>query len=187
MVHFALNCHVTPIGLVGLHHKYKQLRPIFDSSFRPEPKFSGINDWTTKDTEPPLHFAQSCSKHLVWLYNLRITYPDREIYLGGDDVSGASRHQKYHPNLVGMHSCVIADHLSCSTGMTFGDNTSPSNFEPIADARRQLAKHLWWAARYDFSRGKISAHYTVGGPANTGRSRTVHARGRRFDKFGSIG
>ena len=50
---------------------------------------------------------------------------------------------KYNPNLVGMHSCVIAGYLSCSTGMTFGDNTSPSNFEPIADARRQLAKYLW--------------------------------------------
>ena len=143
MVFFSLNCHVTPIGLVGLDHKYKKPRPIFDSSFRPKPRFSGINDWTSKETEPPLHFAESFMKYLEWIYNLRITYPNREIYLGDDDVSGAFRHMKYNPNLVGMHSCVIAGYMSCSTGMTFGDNTSPSNFEPIADARRQLAQYLW--------------------------------------------
>jgi hypothetical protein len=143
MVFFALNCHVTPIGLVGIDKKHKKPRPIFDSSFRPKPRFSGINDWTTKETEPPLHFATSFTNYLKWVYNLRVTYPKREIYLGDDDISGAFRHMKYNPNLVGMHSCVIAGHLACSTGMTFGDNTSPSNFEPIADARRQLAKYLW--------------------------------------------
>ena len=143
MVFFALNCHVTPIGLVGINKKYKKPRPIFDSSFRPKPRFSGINDWTTKETEPPLHFAESFINYLKWIYNLRVTYPKKEIYLGDDDISGAFRHMKYNPNLVGMHSCIIAGHLACSTGMTFGDNTSPSNFEPIADARRQLAKYLW--------------------------------------------
>jgi hypothetical protein len=81
--------------------------------------------------------------YLKWIYNLRVTYPKKEIYLGDDDISGAFRHMKYNPNVVGMHSFVIAGHLACLTGMTFGDNTSPSNFEPIADAKRQLAKYLW--------------------------------------------
>ena len=30
-----------------------------------------------------------------------------------------------------------------STGLTFGDNTSPSNWEPVARARQQLAQRLW--------------------------------------------
>ena len=30
-----------------------------------------------------------------------------------------------------------------NTGLTFGDNTSPSNWEPIARARQQLAQILW--------------------------------------------
>ena len=30
-----------------------------------------------------------------------------------------------------------------NTGLTFGDNTSPSNWEPFARARQQLAQHLW--------------------------------------------
>ena len=72
--------------------------------------------------------------------NLRLSYPDEEIYLGDDDVSGAFRHVKYHPNVVGMHSCVIMNCLLLQTGQNFGDNTSPSNWEVIARTRQQLAQ-----------------------------------------------
>ena len=144
MVEFALNCHVTPNGLVDVDHPHKNPRPIFDASFRPEPWCSGINDWTSKTTEPPVLFATAFDNHLWWVYNMRITYPDEEIYLGDDDVSGAFRHQKYHPNLVGMHSCVVADHMSSSTGLTFGDTSSPANFDPVTEARKALARYLWF-------------------------------------------
>jgi hypothetical protein len=33
--------------------------------------------------------------------------------------------------------------MVCATGSTFGDNTSPGNFQPIADARKQLAAYFW--------------------------------------------
>jgi hypothetical protein len=42
-----------------------------------------------------------------------------------------------------MHSAISNDTLIMNTGLTFGDNTSPSNWEPIARARQQLAQHLW--------------------------------------------
>ena len=143
MARFALNCHLTPNGLVDANHPHKNPRPIFDGTFRPEPWCSGINDWTTNKTEPPVNFATAFANYLRWLYNARITYPREELYLGDDDISGAFRHQKYHPNLVGMHSCVVAGFLSCATGMTFGDNTSSANFDPIAEARKELARYLW--------------------------------------------
>lgn len=146
-VHFALNCHVTPNGIIDLNKRFKNPRPIFDSSFRPHNWCSGINDWTTKTTEPDLHFATAFHKFLTWIYNLRITYPNEEIYVGDDDVSGAFRHCKYHPNLVAMHGCFQAHHLVMSTGATFGGNTSPSNWETFADARRQLAQ--WLYKRHD--------------------------------------
>jgi hypothetical protein len=98
MVYFTLNCHVTPQGLIDLHHKTKDPRPIFDSSFRPHPWCYAINDWTSKTNEPPITFPEAWTTYLQWLYNLRISYPDREIYPGDDDVSGAYRHMKYHPN-----------------------------------------------------------------------------------------
>jgi hypothetical protein len=80
---------------------------------------------------------------MVWLYNLRITYPDLEICIADDDVSGAFRLMKYHPNCMAMHTFIQGAYSVVNTGGTFGDNTSPSNFDPIGMARRQLAWYMW--------------------------------------------
>jgi hypothetical protein len=143
ILHFVLNCHITPGGLVNLDHQFKPVRPIFDSSFRPQHWCHGINDWTSKTSEPAIQFADSFMKFLTWIYNLRITYPNREIYPIDDDVSGAFRHAKYHPNVVAMHSYLRSGYLAMATGGTFGDNTTPGNWEAIALGRQQLAQFLW--------------------------------------------
>jgi hypothetical protein len=143
IVHFVLNCHITPGGLVNTDHSSKPARPIFDSSFRPTHSSYGINDWTNKATEPDILFANSFQKFLTWIYNLRITYPTSEIYPIDDDVTGAFRHCKYHPNVVAMHSYLRCGYLAMATGGTFGDNTTPSNWEAIALGRQQLAQYLW--------------------------------------------
>jgi hypothetical protein len=140
---FVLNCHLTPGGLVNINHPYKPVRPIFDSTFRPDHQSFAINDWTSKTTEPDVIFARSFEKLLFWIYNMRITYPTAEIYGLDDDVSGAFRHTKYHPNLVAMHSYTRCGFLAMATGGTFGDNTTPSNWESIARSRQQLARYLW--------------------------------------------
>ena len=143
LVLFLLHCHVTPQGLIDLLSLYKNPRPIFDSSFRPFPWCFAINDWTSKTTEPPLTFALAELRFMIWVYNLRITYPWLEIYLADDDVSGAYRWLKYHPNLVALHTSMVCGFACLNTGGTFGDNTTPSNFDPIAHARRLLAQYLW--------------------------------------------
>ena len=138
---YLLNAHLTPAGLVIKPDK--KPRPVFDSSFRPEVWAMAINDWTDKCNEPPLIFPGAFHGLLTHLYNLRITYPFLVLCLGDDDISGAFRHGKYHPALVAMHLCLLGNILVAATGTTFGDNTSPSNFEPVAQARRQLAQHYW--------------------------------------------
>ena len=138
-----LHCHLTPQGVVDLNTIFKNPRPIFDSSFRPYPWCFAINDWTSKDNEPPLTFATAELEFMIWMYNLRITYPWLEIYIADDDVSGAFRLMKYNPDLVGLHTSLQGDYCVVNTGGTFGDNTSPSNFDPIGLARRQLAWYLW--------------------------------------------
>ena len=99
-----LHCHLTPQGIVDLLSLFKNPRPIFDSSFRPHPWCYAINDWTCKETEPPLTFAGAELGFMIWLYNLRISYPHAEIYIADDDISGAFRLCKYHPNMMSMHS-----------------------------------------------------------------------------------
>ena len=138
-----LHCHITPQGVVDLATPHKNPRPIFDSSFRPLVWCNAINDWTTKDTEPPLTFAGAEMGFMVWLYNLRITYPDEELYIADDDISGAFRRIKYHPNCMAMHTSVQSGFAVINTGGTFGDNTSPSNFDPIALTRRYISQHIW--------------------------------------------
>ena len=142
-----LDCHVTPQGIVDLNSPYKNPRPIFDSSFRPYPWAHAINDWGDKDNEPRLTFASAELGFMVWLYNLRLTYPRREIYIADDDVSGAFRLMKYHPNLMALHTSIQCGFAVVNTGGTFGDNTSPSNFDPIGLARRQLSQFLWRTSR----------------------------------------
>ena len=66
--------------------------------------------------------------------------------MADDDISGAFRLMKHHPNLVSMHSSRQCGHCVVNTGATFGDNTNPSNFNPLGLGRRQLAHYLWTAA-----------------------------------------
>ena len=88
---FFLHSHIAPQGMVDLQSAFKNPRPIFDSSFRPDVWCLAINDWTSKLTEPPLTFATAELLFMEWLYNLRVTYPFLDIFLGDDDVSGTFR------------------------------------------------------------------------------------------------
>lgn len=144
LIDFIPHLHLTPQGIIDLDHPYKNPRPIFDSSCRPEPWCSVINDWTNRSNEPELVFATAFMMHLVWMWNFRITYPDEEIYVGdNNDVSGAFNQNKYNPMLVALHAFLLAGYLVMNTGATFCSNTSPGNFEPIARARQQHAQYLW--------------------------------------------
>jgi hypothetical protein len=72
------------------------------------------------------------------------SYPSHDRRTGDDDVQCAFPRLKYNPNLVAMHSSISNKTLTISTGLTFGDNTCPSNWEPVARACQQLAQHLWY-------------------------------------------
>ena len=74
---------------------------------------------------------------------MRITYPNEPIFIGDDDVKNAFRLIKNNPAVVGMYCFVGHGLMGFSTGMTFGDNYSPQNFEPIAMAWSQQSNYLW--------------------------------------------
>jgi hypothetical protein len=141
LVHFTLNTHLSPQGLVDVLHSRRKPRPLSDSSFRPLPGVHTIKNWTSKTNEPSLHFANSFHQFCIWHWNLAISYPSHDRHTGNDDVQYAFPLIKYNPNLVGMHSALSNNTLIMNTGLTaFGDNTSPSSLEPIASARQQLAQ-----------------------------------------------
>jgi len=49
----------------------------------------------------------------------------------------------WHPNLVSMHGLYVLGFLWFMVRLTFGDCTSPANFESIAIARRYMAKYYY--------------------------------------------
>ena len=141
LVYFVPNLHLTPIGLIEAPGKKPRI--YFDSSFRPKIWSMAINDATDLAAEPAIHFAGAFVSQLAWIWNLRISYPREEIFLGDDDVSGAFRQVKYNINVVSLHACLIFGQLFMYTGQTFGDSPSPPNWEPIVTARKALAQKLW--------------------------------------------
>ena len=109
------------------------------------PESETINTWATKKTELPLYFPGSFERTLQWIYNLRITYPELEIYLGDDDVTNAFKWIKNNPSIVAMCGFTSEEHaiVGFCTGQNFGNCWSPSNFEIIAVARQMWAQYLW--------------------------------------------
>ena len=134
---FIPHMHVTPQGIVDIDNPYKPPRPIFDSTFRPCPSSMAINDWIDPKYEGIITFIHSIQRIATAIWNLRISYPNQPLYIGDDDVSNAFRLVKLHPSVVGMHGFRAGNkkkkkYLGFCTGMTFGDNCSPANFEAFA-------------------------------------------------------
>ena len=137
---FIPDMHLTPQSIVVLPGKNDRL--VFDGSAKLEWDSLPVNCMTHTANEPDLIYGTTWNRHLTQIWNLRISYPDEDILVFDDDVSGAFRHAKHNPDIASAISFVIGELLFIPTGQTFGSNTSPANFEPIARARTILATHL---------------------------------------------
>ena len=80
---------------------------------------------------------------MIWVWNLRISYPDLPIYLCDDDIKNAFRLIKHNPAVVSYNAYGGHGYLAFATGQTFGGNYTPQNFDPPAESRTQHAKYCW--------------------------------------------
>ena len=92
--------------------------------------------------EPNIIFGGAWTRYLTRIYNLRISFPDREILLFDDDIVSAFQQIKYHPNVLSSKGFCDHKYLFIQTGLTFGDNSSPLEFEPFAGIRTALGTNL---------------------------------------------
>ena len=138
-----LRPHTCPVGIVDQNHRIKPPRMFYDASFVPNLWNETVNTWTSKETEPDLEFPSTFHQYIVWIWNMRISYPNDEIYPLDDDITAAFRQIVWHPNIVSMHGMMILDKLWFWMRLTFGDTSSPPNFEPIAIARKHLARYYY--------------------------------------------
>jgi hypothetical protein len=137
---FVPDSHLTPQSILVICGKNDRLA--FDGSSKLEWDSVPVNCMTNAANEPDLIYGSCWNRHLIRIHNLRISYPKKEIELFDDDASGAFRHAKHNPDIAPAISFVIGEHLFVPTGQTFGSNTSPANWEPIARARAILARSL---------------------------------------------
>ena len=137
---FCPNLHLTPQGI--LLKAGKNPRQIWDGSFLPEWWCSSINSMQSPEFSPDIVFGTALLRHLTRIYNLRISYPNEDILVWDDDVSGAYRWPKYHPGIAAAFAFAVMHWLFIPTGGTFGSTTSPHEYESFARARAFLAEHL---------------------------------------------
>jgi hypothetical protein len=92
--------------------------------------------------EPEIIFGGAYIKYLTALFNLRVSFPNIDIYPFNDDVTGAFHQLKYNPNVIRAKAYIINKYLFVPTGLTFGDCSSPSSFEPFARAQMALSREI---------------------------------------------
>jgi hypothetical protein len=137
---------VTPQGLV------KNKRIVWDGSTKRFESSVVMNDVTPTDEEAEITFGETFMNLLVWIYNMRISFPLAIIFLAMADVKACFRFPRMHPDVVGAFS-FIADIFFClATSMVFGSTTSASSWEPfrrtievmtgVYYADRELARKL---------------------------------------------
>ena len=139
MARFLYNFHLSPEGIIVKEGKKDRI--IFDASFKIHPQSACPNDWTNKYDEPPIWYGSAFYRHLIRVWNLRISYPYCDIFLWDDDVSGAFRLVKYNPEVVGAFAANLFGSIWIPTGQIFGGNTSAQNFEGFAKAREHLSEY----------------------------------------------
>ena len=89
ILNFVPYLHLTPQAMVDIESKWKDERPVFDSSFHPEIWSEGINDWINKETEGDVYFPENWTAFLIDIWNFRISYPEEPLYLGDNDIKNA--------------------------------------------------------------------------------------------------
>ena len=137
---FITNINYTPQGILIKPNKKDRL--INDSSFQLTQISIPYNAFTNKKDEPPCTFGPAFITLLIDIYNLRISFPNHELWLGFDDITGAFRLLKFAPEAVSGEAIQVGNNLHFAVAQTFGDTTSPPNWDPFSRATCQIASNL---------------------------------------------
>ena len=66
-----------------------------------------MNDSTPTDNEAQITFVYVFMAFIVWIYNLRISFPNEEILLTFMDITDCFRWPRINPDLVGAYEFLI--------------------------------------------------------------------------------
>jgi hypothetical protein len=95
-----------------------------------------------EDMSPTIHYGSAFMRALIWLWNLRISFPREDILMLTDDISGAFRRVLYHPDMAVCFAAVWRSFLILPVGTIFGSGNSPGFFGIKGELRSHHAHHL---------------------------------------------
>jgi hypothetical protein len=152
---FVPHCFITPQHI--LVKPGKKDCQIFDASRRYHWDSVPVNAMTSTphDSKLTCLFRSVRKDILIRAYNLRISCPDEDIVMHANDVKSCYRQIKYHPDVAGTFSYILANSLFLQIGLAFDADFSPANWGAVRSAQSALAERLF------FDTSLVDKHWTV--------------------------
>ena len=130
-------------------------RWVWDGSTMLTPWDKVMNEITSTELEAEITFGGVEQLFLRHLYNLRVTYPNLEIFIATADIKACFCFPRISPDLTGAFGFFADGYYCLPTAMVFGSNTSATSWEPfrraieglsVVYANRQdlVEKHAWY-------------------------------------------
>jgi len=98
-----------------------------------------MNDITPTDNEAQITFGYVCIAFIVWIHNLRISFPNEEILFTLMDITACFIWPRINPDLVGAFGFLIGAYYFAGNAKVFGSAASASSWEPFWRAIEFLA------------------------------------------------
>jgi hypothetical protein len=144
IAYFIFGLHLSPLSMVWRKGKG---RVCVDNSSQLDPNDDGApNDCIPApgtvgraDECPSVHYASAFKRHILRIWNLRISSPFEDILQFGDDVHAAFHRMLYHPDIAIVFAFVFGEFLCIPVGSVFGAQNSPSWWCILAELRAHLA------------------------------------------------
>ena len=137
LVRASTTAHHVPQALIQKEGKKDRL--VWDGSTKRSHDDIVMNELTPTDLEAMITFGAMYMAYLTWIWNLRITFPDVDIFLGFIDISSCFRWPRIFPCLVGAFGFIIGSIFYAANAMVFGSVASASSWEPFRRAIAALA------------------------------------------------
>ena len=142
MARYLPHCFITPQHMLVKNDKE---RLIFDAAKRFTAESVPINMMTSTKlgTELPCLYGTTLRDLLERIYDLRISFPDRELVIHANDVKSCFRQLKLHPDIMPTFSIMVADFLFLQAALPFGVDFSPQSWEICRRIIEVLAERLF--------------------------------------------
>ena len=132
--------HVPQSILTRKGNKPCKPRLIWDGSSKHFAHQWTMNEVTPTQREAQITFGYALMAFLIWIWNLRITFPEEEIFLAFVDISSCFRFPRVFADLVGAFGFILGPWYIAANAMVFGSVASASSWEPFRRAIQGIAR-----------------------------------------------